>query len=175
MNPRHVGGCCIPANQSLRGVILQFAPSFGTGQLLAIALAVGVIGIGLAVLASRRGDEAMGFSLCATTGLLVSPVSWTHHWTLALPALLVLAARVVRGRLTVGMIAFAALLVIGCSYLPTLMAMLVASQRGAPHPVWILASAPYVLLGFCALALASVREIHTFKEHRPQLARMEPA
>ena len=32
---------------------------------------------------ARRGDEAWGFMLIALTGLLVSPVSWTHHWTIA--------------------------------------------------------------------------------------------
>ena len=34
-----------------------------------------------------RGDDARGFSLCALTGLLVSPISWSHHWVLAVPAL----------------------------------------------------------------------------------------
>jgi alpha-1,2-mannosyltransferase len=163
LDPTRAGGCCIPANQSLHGVILQFAPSFGTGQLLGIALIVGVVGFGLAVLASRRGDEATGFSLCALTGLLVSPVSWTHHWTLVMPALLLLAVRTVRGRSTAGMIAVAALVIIGCSYLPTLIAMSGFSPQGVLHLVWILGSAPYVIGGLCALVVACVREIHTLR------------
>ena len=32
-----------------------------------------------------------GILACALTGLLVSPVSWTHHWVWAIPALVVLA------------------------------------------------------------------------------------
>ena len=175
LDPRRLGGCCIPANQSLRGVILQLAPSFGTGQLLSIALTVGVIGVGLAVLASRRGDEAMGFSLCATTGLLVSPVSWTHHWTLALPALLLVAVRTVRGRSSAGMIALAALIIIGCSYLPTLMGQSGVSPRGALHLGWTLASAPYVLVGLAALAVTCVREIRASRSTVPRLARTELA
>jgi alpha-1,2-mannosyltransferase len=171
LDPQRLGGCCIPANQSLRGVILQLAPSFGSGQLVGIALTVGVIGVGLAVLAARRGDEAMGFSLCATTGLLVSPVSWTHHWTLAVPALLLLAVRAVRGRSPVGMIALAALIIIGCSYLPTLMAQSVVSPPRALHLVWTLASAPYVLVGLGALAVTCVREIRASRRTIPHLAR----
>jgi alpha-1,2-mannosyltransferase len=172
LDPRRVGGCCIPANQSLRGVILQLAPSFGTGQLLGIALTVGVIGVGLAVLASRRGDEATGFSLCATTGLLVSPVSWTHQWTLVVPALLLLAVRIVRGRSSAGIIALAALIIIGCSYLPTLMAQSGVSPGGALQPVWSLASAPYVLVALGALAFTCVREIRAARSTIPHLARI---
>jgi len=138
-------------------------------------VSVGVIGVGLAVLASRRGDEAMGFSLCATTGLLVSPVSWTHHWTLALPALLLVAVRTVRGRSSAGMIALAALIIIGCSYLPTLMGQSGVSPRGALHLGWTLASAPYVLVGLAALAVTCVREIRASRSTVPRLARTELA
>jgi alpha-1,2-mannosyltransferase len=159
LHPRRVGGCCVPANQSLRGAILAVAPSFDPGQLLGIALIIGVTGVGLAVLASRRGDEAMGFSLCALTGLLVSPVSWTHHWTLVVPALLLLAVRVVRDRSTAGMLAVTAVPIVGASYLPVLLAHSLAAPRGVLGLVRILASAPYVLVGFCVLAVACVREM----------------
>ena len=163
LHPRRLGGCCVPANQSLRGVILQIAPSFGPGPLLGIALIIAVTGVGLAVLASRRGDEARGFSLCALTGLLVSPVSWTHHWTLVVPALLLSAVRVVRDRSTAGMIAVTALPIVGSSYLPVLLAHSLAAPRGVADLVLILASAPYVLVGFCALGVACVCEIRRLR------------
>ena len=50
----------------------------------------------LAVRAARRGDEVAGFSLCALTGLLISPISWSHHWVLAIPALLLFALNALR-------------------------------------------------------------------------------
>jgi alpha-1,2-mannosyltransferase len=153
LNPRRVGGCCIPDNQSLRGLILRLDPTFGGGRLLALAMIVGILGLFLAVLAARRGDEAMGFSLCAITGLLVSPVSWTHHWTLAVPALLLLGVRFVRRHSTLGIAATAATLVVGYSYLPKLMSKpAFAPSHGLPIG-WTLASAPYVLVALAALAV----------------------
>lgn len=55
---------------------------------LAVVVLVGLAGLALAARAGRAGNEAAGFSLCAITGLLVSPISWTHHWVIAIPALL---------------------------------------------------------------------------------------
>jgi alpha-1,2-mannosyltransferase len=158
LDSRRVGGCCIPANQSLRGLILRLDPSFGNGRVLAIAAVVGILGIALAVLAGRRGDEAMGFSLCAITGLLVSPVSWTHHWTLAVPALLLLGLRVYGQRSKVGIIAVGVTLVVGYSYLPKLMASAAFPSGLALPAAWTLASTPYVLIVLVVLGLACVRE-----------------
>jgi alpha-1,2-mannosyltransferase len=158
LNSQRVGGSYVPANQSLRSLILRLDPSLGGARLLAIVVAVALAGIALAVLASRRGDEAMGFSLCALTGLLVSPVSWTHHWTTAVPAPLLLGVRVVRGRSRSGIAAVAAILLLGYSYLPKLMAKpAFAPGRGLSVP-WTLAAAPYVLIGLTALAVVGVYE-----------------
>jgi alpha-1,2-mannosyltransferase len=159
VNPQRVGGSYVPVNQSLRGLILRLDPSFGTGRILAIAAIVGLAGISLAVLASRRGDEAMGFSLCALTGLLVSPVSWTHHWTLAVPALLLLGIRVVHRRSRTEIVAVAAVLLLGYSYLPKLMANPALAPSGGFPVWWTLVSASYVLIGSMALGLAGALQI----------------
>jgi alpha-1,2-mannosyltransferase len=158
LDSRRVGGCCIPTNQSLRGAILRLDPSVGGGRLLGIAVVLGIVGLLLAVLAGRRGDEAMGFSLCAITGLLVSPVSWTHHWTLAVPALLLLGLRVYRNCSKAGIIAVGATLLVGCSYLPKLMEKPAFSSGLALPAGWTLASTSYVLIGLVALGLACVHE-----------------
>jgi alpha-1,2-mannosyltransferase len=126
---------------------------------LAIAAAVGILGVALAVLASRRGDEAMGFSLCAITGLLVSPVSWTHHWTLAVPALLLLGVKVARERSKVGIGAVAGMLLLLYSYLPKFMAKPPSTSSGGLPVWWTLASGSYVLIGLAALTVAFVHEI----------------
>jgi alpha-1,2-mannosyltransferase len=171
LDSRRVGGCCLPANQSLRGLILRLDPSFGGGWMLAIAAVVGVLGIALAVLAARRGDEAMGFSLCAITGLLVSPVSWTHHWTLAVPALLLLGLRVYRDRCKVGIIAVGATLLVGYSYLPKLMERPAFSSGLAIPEGWTLVSTSYVLMGLVALGLVCLHETRL----PPGLPRRRPA
>lgn len=158
LDPRRVGATDVPANQSLRGLILRLDPSFGSGRIVAVAVLVALAGLALAVLASRRGDEATAFSLCALTGLLVSPVSWTHHWTLAVPALLLLGVRVVRQRSRVGICAVVAALLVGYSYLPKLMTKPGFVPSHGPSVLWTLAESPYVLVGLLALAIAGAAE-----------------
>lgn len=76
-------------NQSINGAVLRLthagpgAPWFG----LAAAITVGVAGLGAAAVASRRGHELLGVVTCAGTGLLVSPVSWSHHYVYVILAL----------------------------------------------------------------------------------------
>jgi alpha-1,2-mannosyltransferase len=74
--------------------------------------------LGLALAASRHDDEANGFSLTAITTLLASPISWTHHWTLAVPALLLLCRRAHQRRSRPLASAATALALLGYSYLP---------------------------------------------------------
>ncbi|HEX6934727.1 MAG TPA: hypothetical protein VF162_21480, partial [Streptosporangiaceae bacterium] len=80
-------------NQSLNGVILrltQVGPDAHAYWLTA-AVVVGIAGLATSVAASRRGHELLGLVACAATGLLMSPVSWSHHYVYVVPAL-VLAA-----------------------------------------------------------------------------------
>jgi alpha-1,2-mannosyltransferase len=81
------------ANQSLNGVILRLThagPDAHAYWLVAAGL-VGIAGLATSILASRRGHELLGLVACAATGLLVSPISWSHHYVYVVPAL-VLAA-----------------------------------------------------------------------------------
>jgi alpha-1,2-mannosyltransferase len=158
LDPSRVGGRYVPANQSLRGLILRLDPSFGSGRLLPIALIVGLTGIVLAVLASRRGDEAMGFSLCALTGLLVSPVSWTHHWTIAVPALPLAGLRAADRGSGAAIAAVATTVLVGYSYLPKLMTKPAFAPGRGGSVAWTLAAAPYVWIALLALAVAAAHE-----------------
>ena len=80
-------------NQSLNGVILRLthAGPDAHAYWLVAAVVVGIAGLATSVLASRRGHELLGLVACAATGLLVSPISWSHHYVYVVPAL-VLAA-----------------------------------------------------------------------------------
>ncbi len=76
-------------NQSLNGVILRLTHA-GPGAhayWLAAAAVVGIAGLAASVTASRRGHELLGLVTCAAAGLLVSPVSWSHHYVYVVPAL----------------------------------------------------------------------------------------
>jgi alpha-1,2-mannosyltransferase len=76
-------------NQSLYGVALRLIHDPATAHTvwLAAAAVAGVAGLAVAVAASRRGMELLGIVVCAMTGLLVSEISWTHHWVWFVPAL----------------------------------------------------------------------------------------
>jgi alpha-1,2-mannosyltransferase len=89
------GDPAFTANQALSGLIARagLGPHTHAGTIawLALSAAVAVI----TVLGMRRAlaaaEPAWALSLNAFAGLLVSPISWTHHWVWAEPALLVLA------------------------------------------------------------------------------------
>ncbi|MFI6776084.1 glycosyltransferase 87 family protein [Nocardia sp. NPDC050412] len=85
--------------QSLRSVLSRL---LGTTQVngvwLVVGSFVGVLGIGAAVLVHRRGASMAGACICALTGLLVSPVSWEHHWVWIVPTLIVVGAVAWRSR-----------------------------------------------------------------------------
>jgi alpha-1,2-mannosyltransferase len=80
-------------NQSLNGVMLRLTHSGPDAHeyWLVAAVVVGIAGLATSILASRRGHELLGLAVCAAAGLLVSPVSWSHHYVYVVPAL-VLAA-----------------------------------------------------------------------------------
>ena len=80
-------------NQSLNGVILRLTHAGPDAHAYwqVAAVVVGIAGLATSILASRRGHELLGLVVCAATGLLVSPISWSHHYVYVMPAL-VLAA-----------------------------------------------------------------------------------
>jgi alpha-1,2-mannosyltransferase len=79
-------------NQSLRGVLTRVAGSVtaGTAPWFAVAALVLVIGVVAAALLYRAGHPVPGMLACALTGLLVSPLSWDHHWVWVAPGLALL-------------------------------------------------------------------------------------
>ena len=87
-------------NQSLRGLITRFAGSVAAGERpwLAAALVTVVIGLASAVLLDRAGHRTVAVLTCALTGVLVSPISWDHHWVWIVPGVTAAAAYAVRAR-----------------------------------------------------------------------------
>ncbi|MFI1676811.1 glycosyltransferase 87 family protein [Streptomyces sp. NPDC020607] len=86
------------ANQSLRGVLARLLHTGEPGTPWALAAAAtGALGLAVAVAAALRGERAWAALCCAATALLVSPVSWSHHWVWCVPMVLLLRAEAVRG------------------------------------------------------------------------------
>ena len=152
-----IGNPANPSDQSLAGAIARLA---GTGDpprtwWLVAALTVGLAGLAVAVWAHRRGHRLAGAVCCAITGLLVSPLSWTHHWVWVVPILVWLTTAAWRRRSAacglaalVGAVLFSGLLSIPWPGHP-------------PQPELMLASDQYVLYGLAVLvgtAMALARE-----------------
>ena len=79
------------ANQSVRGWLVRLHHSRDTPSVeMLLVLAVLVAGLAVAVLAHRQLGDAWGLPAAALTGLLVSPISWSHHWVWCVPILAVL-------------------------------------------------------------------------------------
>ncbi|MBQ1024018.1 glycosyltransferase 87 family protein [Micromonospora sp. C95] len=83
-------------NQSLHGTLARLADTADVRAVwLPVAALTAVAGLVIAARCAHAGAPLLGVLACATTGLLVSPVSWHHHWVWCVPALVLL---VVRGR-----------------------------------------------------------------------------
>jgi alpha-1,2-mannosyltransferase len=83
LNPWHL------LNQSLYGALLRLSHGGGHAHAywLAAAVVTGLVGLGAAAVASRRGHELLGVITCVATSLLVSPLSYSHDYVVVVPAL----------------------------------------------------------------------------------------
>ncbi|OZC64885.1 hypothetical protein CH277_19885 [Rhodococcus sp. 06-469-3-2] len=88
-----IGGPAYPPNQSITGVLARLGLDEVPRSILWLALSVVVLAI--AAVAMRKafaaGETALALTINAMFGLLVSPVSWSHHWVWAVPFTVVLA------------------------------------------------------------------------------------
>jgi alpha-1,2-mannosyltransferase len=87
-------------NQSINGMLIKIIGSVNGARpaWIAIAVVVGVAGLLAAAALHRSGQPVAGWVTCTLTSLLISPVSWDHHWVWLLPLLAVFTDWAVRGR-----------------------------------------------------------------------------
>ncbi|MGH9080368.1 MAG: glycosyltransferase 87 family protein [Acidimicrobiales bacterium] len=84
-----VGSNSYISNQSLSGVlervhhgVVAHSVYYGMDLVLAVA------GMALAVWAYRQSSHFLGLLVCATVGMVVSPITWVHHMVWIVPILL---------------------------------------------------------------------------------------
>jgi len=86
---KRVGGVYYISNQSLRAVADRLDHRVvSTGLVTAAAGLVVVAGVALAGWAFRASSNFLGVLVCATTGLVASPITWAHHMVWAVPVLI---------------------------------------------------------------------------------------
>ncbi len=102
-------------NQSIKGMAFRLGVPDSTATLIWIVLSL--VTIALAALWMRKlieaGSEVAALMVNAAAVLMVSPVSWSHHWVWIAPALVVAADAIARGarsRLFVGTVVGATVL-----------------------------------------------------------------
>ena len=89
---QRVGGVFYISNQSLRGAVDRLDHRVVPTVVVTAASAVVLVaGIALARWAHRDSSPFLGVLVCATTGMLASPISWEHHLVWVVPMLLWLA------------------------------------------------------------------------------------
>lgn len=142
-----VGKTYITDNQSLSGMIARITHIDDPKALWAVAAAIVLAGgLWAAARISKSGDDALGALACAVTGLLISPISWSHHWVWAVPVAMLLAVRVPRVA-----VAWCAVFV---SFLIWAVPHKVTGPSPAMNPLQMLLSSLYPLAGVAFLVWA---------------------
>ncbi|MGP9020880.1 glycosyltransferase 87 family protein [Streptomyces sp. BR1] len=141
------------ANQSLRGVLARLLHTGDPGTWWTVAAAVtAALGLCAAVRAEVRGERAWAALSCAVTALLVSPVSWSHHWVWCVPVLVLLGAKRLR-RAAAG--------ALFCSYAPWWVPHGAGRPELAQNGVQMALSALYPLAGAAFVTAAALRPWRT--------------
>lgn len=88
---RRVGNSLAIGNQTLHAAVIRahFPPPPAVFDL--IEALVLCSGIAIAAVAYRRSSRLLAVLVCAATGLLLSPISWLHHYVWIVPALIWMA------------------------------------------------------------------------------------
>ncbi|KXW76820.1 glycosyltransferase 87 family protein [Mycolicibacterium phlei] len=99
-NTDRIGTATLNTNQNIAGALARLGLGEGPRFVLWVIACFAVLALTVwAVRRVLRADEPVLAVICvAMFGLVVSPVSWSHHWVWALPTLLVTAVTAYRRR-----------------------------------------------------------------------------
>lgn len=150
-------------NQSLHGTLLRFLDGSPSAMQLTLIIAavLAAPAIYLVRRYANRGDPTSALLVTGLFGVLVSPISWSHHWVWAAPLLALLIVRAHK-------VAAAAVLVVFASEV----IMMVPNGDGEEYhwgPVLIVLGNAYVLVPLVAGLVIAARWV------RAQRSRAAPA
>jgi alpha-1,2-mannosyltransferase len=162
---KRIGNSSLVIDQTLRAAIGRagVSPSHALGDLITLAVLCG--GIALAVVAHRRSSAFLGVLVCAGTGLLVSPISWPHHYAWVVPALIWLVAGA--DRPAKGVYVAAATMLVFMGVPPT--------SPGDVNAIWYLRENAYVLSVLVLFALVGTMLWRRSRAGGPEPALLTPS
>jgi len=164
--PARIGAVAYASNQSVLGTLarLGLGGPLRTWLWLALCLLVAVLAVAGMRGALRANQVTSALFLNATAGLLISPISWSHHWVWAAPALLTCLATINPHRRRPPMFAVLALLAFAIAPLWLL-------PSGGGHELhwswWQQAVGDsYTLIGLAVLTQAAIKNLLPRQERR---------
>ncbi|WP_072481886.1 glycosyltransferase 87 family protein [Amycolatopsis australiensis] len=141
-----IGGVDYVGNQSLHGLVTRA----GLPEIVWLLAALAVMALVVVIIA--RSEPVLALTACALGGLLVSPISWTHHWTWCVPVLVLAGWYAWRFDRAVRWVA-AAVVVTGLTLF--IVGPMWFAPRPAPSAGWWLATESYELFGLVLLISAA--------------------
>jgi alpha-1,2-mannosyltransferase len=116
-NTDRIGTVTLNTNQNIAGALARLG--LGEGERFVVWTLACFAVLALTVWAARRvlnaGEPVLALICVAMFGLVVSPVSWSHHWVWVLPTLLVSAVVAYRRRhVALGLVTLAGLALMVC-------------------------------------------------------------
>jgi alpha-1,2-mannosyltransferase len=149
-----IGGVDYVGNQSLRGLVTRLGLPETAGNVVWLLAALAVMAL-VAVVIVRAGEPVLALTACALGGLLVSPISWTHHWTWCVPILVLAGYYGVRAWRTDRVVTWWSGAVVVAGLALFIWGPMWFAPRPAPSAGWWLATESYELFGLVLLVLAA--------------------
>jgi alpha-1,2-mannosyltransferase len=152
-NTDRIGTATLNTNQNIAGALARLG--LGEGERFALWMLACFAVLGLTVWAARRvlraGQPVLALICVAMFGLVVSPVSWSHHWVWVLPTLLVTTVVAYRLR----HLALAAVTAAGIALMVWTPITLMPEHRETAASLWRqLAGGSYVWWAIAVIAVA---------------------
>jgi alpha-1,2-mannosyltransferase len=149
-----IGGVDYVGNQSLKGLVTRLGLPETAGNIVWLLAALAVMAV-VAVVIVRAGEPVLALTACALGGLLVSPISWTHHWTWCVPILVLAGYYGVRAWRADRVVTWWSGAVVVAGLTLFIWGPMWFAPRPAPSVGWWLATESYELFGLALLVLAA--------------------
>jgi alpha-1,2-mannosyltransferase len=165
-NTDRIGTATLNTNQNIAGMLARLG--LGAGERFVLWTLACFAMLALTVWAARRilkaGQPVLALICVAMFGLVVSPVSWSHHWVWALPTVLVTAVVAYRQRhALLGLVSVAGIALMVWTPIP-----LMPEHRETAASLWRqLAGGSYVWWAIVAIVVAGTVSVRPAQRATP--------